>query len=60
MRIIVTIIAVYFLLPALFKRPRFAMMRLGERGVAFQLLDQLVVGVRLLPRQINIEGQQRD
>jgi hypothetical protein len=36
------------------------MMRLGERGVAFQLLDQLVVGVRLLPRQINIEGQQRD
>jgi len=31
-------------------------MGLGERGVAFQLLDQHVVGMRLLPRQINVEG----
>ena len=31
-----------------------------ESCVAFQLRDQLIVGVGLLPRQINVEGQQRN
>src|SRR6202035_3293181 len=51
---------VNFLLPAGFERPGLAMMGLGERGVALQLCDQQIVGVRLLPRQINVEAQQGD
>src|SRR5262249_51406873 len=38
----------------------FAVMGLRQRGVALELLDQLVVRVRLPPRQVNIESQQRN
>src|SRR3954470_2888677 len=34
------------------------MMCLGESGIAFELGDELIVGVRLLPREINVEHEQ--
>ncbi len=36
------------------------MMRLRERCVAFELDDELVVGMGLLPGQIDVEAQERD
>src|SRR5581483_54559 len=36
------------------------MMRLGHRRIGFQFRNQHIVGVRLLPCQVDIEGQQRD
>src|SRR5579862_3699562 len=35
-------------------------MRLGHRGIGFELRDEHVVGVRLLPREIDEEGKQRN
>src|SRR5713101_7520532 len=36
------------------------MMRLGQGGVAFELLDEQVVGVRLAPSEKNVEREQRN
>src|SRR5437763_5238884 len=33
-------------------------MCLGESGVAFELRNELVIGMRLLPREINVEDEQ--
>ncbi len=35
-------------------------MRLGQRRVSRELLDQDVIGVRLFPRQVHIESKQRN
>src|SRR6266403_6192224 len=43
---------VYFLRPSRLERPRFAVMRLGERRVAGKLFDQDVIGMRLLPGKV--------
>ena len=49
-----------FFLPAWLERPGLAMMGLGQGGIGFKLRDEHIVGMRLPPRQINVEGQQRD
>jgi len=41
------------------KGPTLAMMGLCHRRIGFQLADQFIVGLRLLPRQINVENEQR-
>src|SRR6266850_2515818 len=51
---------VHFLRPSRLERPRFAVMRLGERRIAGELFDQYVIRMRLLPGQVHVEGQQRD
>src|SRR5881275_244675 len=51
---------VHFLLPSRPERPGLAVMRFCLGGISFQFRDEFVVGVRLLPRQINVEGQQRN
>jgi hypothetical protein len=33
------------------------MMCFGERGVSLELRDELIVGMRLLPREINVEDK---
>ena len=38
---------------------RFAVMRFGHCRVGLKLGDELVVGVRLLEREINVEDKQR-
>ena len=47
-----------FFLPSGFERPGLAMMCFGESGVAFELRNELVIGMRLLPREINVEDEQ--
>src|SRR5579864_1370039 len=51
---------VYFFGPARFERPGLAMVRLGHRRIGFKLLDENVVGVRLLPREVDVESEQRN
>ena len=46
--------------PARPEWPRLAMVRLGHRRIGFQFADQIVVGLGLLPRQINVEDEQRN
>src|SRR5689334_18670249 len=36
------------------------MMGLGHRRIGFQFADQFIVGLGLLPRQINVENEQRN
>src|SRR5216684_7153057 len=47
-----------FFLPAGAKRPSLAVVCLGEGGVTFELLNELIVGTRLLHRQIYVEAKQ--
>ena len=49
-----------FLLPARTEGPGFAMMRFGERRTGLQFGDERVVGLCLLPCEINVEGEQGD
>src|SRR4029077_2275784 len=49
---------VNFFRPPRLEGPGLAMMRLGHCRISFKLLDQNVVGVRLLPREIDVEDQQ--
>src|SRR6266436_310289 len=51
---------VNFFLPPGLEGPRLTVMRLGQGGVAFELLDEQVVGVRLAPSEKNIESEQWD
>src|SRR5215467_6701823 len=36
------------------------MMRFGQRGIGGQFINKFVAGMRLLPSQINVEGQKGD
>ena len=47
-------------LPARPEGPALAMMGLGHRRIGFQFADQFIVGLGLLPRQINVENEQRN
>ena len=49
-----------FLLPAGAEGPALAMVGLGHRRIGFQFADQFIVGLGLLPRQINVENEQRN
>src|SRR5208282_2100094 len=40
--------------------PSLAMVSLGHRGIGFQVRNQVVVGLCLLPCQIAIKGQERN
>ena len=47
-----------FLGPSRLERPGFAMMRLRKRRIGLKFGDQNIVGMRLLPRQVNVKGKQ--
>ena len=49
-----------FFLPPGTERPSLAVVSLGHGGTGFKLTDQLIVGARLLPRQIAVEEEQRN
>ena len=49
-----------FFLPAGLEGPSLAMVGFGHRGIGFELADKLIVGLRLLPREIDVEDEQRN
>src|SRR5271165_3793207 len=50
----------HFLLPTRLERPRFPVLGLRQRRIAFQLRDELVIRMRLPPREIHVERKQRN
>src|SRR5260370_40094409 len=50
----------HFFLPTRLEWPRFAVLSLRQGRIAFQLLDEHIIRMGLLPSKINIESKQRD
>src|SRR5882762_1839644 len=51
---------VNFFRPAGLERPRLTVMRLRQRCVSSELIDQDVIGTRLLPGEVNVKRQERN